>query len=156
MSFRWQDTPVATVVLQEQNDSHLLFRAKGRRDSRVERRFAPNLPEQRSSRGSGNALRVLIKTVRNSLRNIWNRSHRYFFDTHVAIEDTEVVRRVGKTVNVQYGNCTIGDLWTGMPDKSLVYIDLIIANSVSLGYTCWQYTCVNKNNITFFLSLDSN
>ncbi|TGZ46108.1 Uncharacterized protein DBV15_08159 [Temnothorax longispinosus] len=49
-------------VLREQNDSHLLFRAKGRRDSRVERRFAPNLPEQRSSRGPGNALGVLIKT----------------------------------------------------------------------------------------------
>ncbi|EGI62429.1 hypothetical protein G5I_09213 [Acromyrmex echinatior] len=62
MSFRWQDMPVATVVLQEQNDSHLLFRAKGRRDSRVERRFTPNLPEQRSSRRSGNALGVLIKT----------------------------------------------------------------------------------------------
>jgi len=67
--------PVATVVLREQNDSHLLFRAKGRRDSRVER-FAPNLPEQRSFRGPGNAFGVLIKTVRNSLRNIWNRSHR--------------------------------------------------------------------------------
>lgn len=70
MSFRRQNTPVATVVLREQNDSHLLFRAKGRRDSRVERRFAPNLPGQRFSQGPRNALGVLIKTVRNSLRNI--------------------------------------------------------------------------------------
>lgn len=105
MSFRRQNTPVATVVLREQNDSHLLFRAKGRRDSRVERRFAPNLPGQRSSRGPGNALGVLIKTVRNSLRNIWNRSHRladHFFDTHVAIEDVDVVQKIGKIVNDQY------------------------------------------------------
>ncbi|KYN00337.1 hypothetical protein ALC62_08828 [Cyphomyrmex costatus] len=45
------------------NNKLAAFRAKGRRDSRVERRFAPNLPGQRSFHGSGNALGVLIKNA---------------------------------------------------------------------------------------------
>lgn len=67
MSFRRQDTPVATVVLREQNDSHLLFWAKGRRDSRVERHFTPNLPGQRSSRGPGKRARSINKNGEKQL-----------------------------------------------------------------------------------------